>query len=179
MSKRQQAGYLRHLLRFFTGIIALLLIAAVAVSMFRIPLDLSSYKSLVESSVGKALGREVRIDGGIVVTTSLWPYFEIEGLNIANPGGLAEGNLATMDLARVSVGLLPLLQREIRIGEFRVSGLTLDLVRDKTGTRPIVTLDLSAQKIQMQDFDTGDWAAEDPVVEPVPQGDTDAVDPAW
>lgn len=129
----RQAGILRQLSLLFAIIFALLLIAVVVLSLFRISLDLSRFKPLVESSVAEALGREVSIEGGIVVTTSLWPYFEIEGVHIANPGGLGAGNLASMDLARVSVGLLPLLQRRIQIREFRVSGLALDLVREADG----------------------------------------------
>ena len=133
MNKRHQSGFLRYVLLLLGGIIGLVLVAAVIVTLFRIPIDLSQYKPLVESTISEALGREVRIDGDIVVTTSLWPYFEIEGLRIANPEGLAAGNLAAMDLARISVGLLPLLQRKIRIREFRVTGLALDLVRSADG----------------------------------------------
>lgn len=134
MNKRQQAGFVRQLMLLSTGFLALIVIALLVVSLFRIPLDLSRFKPLVESSVESALGREVSIDGKIVVTTSLWPYLKIEGLHIANPGGLEAGHLATMDLARISVGLLPLLQRKIKIREFRVSGLDLELVRGEDGT---------------------------------------------
>ena len=134
MSNRLQNGFLRYLLRFLLLIVALFVMAAVAVTLLRIPLDLSRYKPLLESTASQSLGRDVRIDGDIVVTTSLWPYFEIEGLHIANPGGAQDGDLAVMDLARVSVGLLPLLQRRLRIREFRVTGLRLDLVRSADGT---------------------------------------------
>jgi len=112
MNNRHQTGFLRHILRFLLLIVALFVMAAVAVTLLRIPLDLSRYKPLLESTASQSLGREVRIDGDIVVTTSLWPYFEIEGLHIANPGGAQDGDLAVMDLARVSVGLLPLLQAD-------------------------------------------------------------------
>lgn len=133
MNKKRQSGFIRHVLLLLAGLVGLLLIALLVVSLLRIPLDLSHYKTLAESTVSKALGRAVKIDGGMVVTTSLWPYFEIEGLRIANPGGFASGELAKMELARVGVGLLPLLKRKIRIREFTVSGLTLDLVRSAQG----------------------------------------------
>jgi len=79
------------------------------------------------------LGRDVKVGGNITVTTSLWPYFEIQKLRISNPVGFSPGesassDMATMDLARVTVGLLPLLQRRITIREFRVSGIELDLI---------------------------------------------------
>ena len=133
MNKRYQAGFLRHVLLLSGCLLGLLLIAALVVTLLRIPLDLARYKPLIESGVSEALGREINIDGDIVVTTSLWPYFEIHGLRIANPGGRGSGDLASMELARISVGLLPLLERKIRIREFRVSGLALDLVRAPDG----------------------------------------------
>ena len=133
MNKKGRSGFVRYLLLFLAGTLGLALIAVLVVSLLRIPIDLSRYKSVAEATASKALGREVSIEGGMVVTTSLWPYFEIEGLRIANPGGFPRGDLATMDLARVGVGLLPLLKSKIHIREFSVTGLTLDLVRSAGG----------------------------------------------
>ena len=133
MNKRYQAGFLRHVLLLSACLLGLLVIAALVVTLLRIPLDLARYKPLLESGVSEALGREISVDGDIVVTTSLWPFFELHGLRIANPGGHGNGDLASMELARISVGLLPLLQRKVRIREFRVSGLALDLVRAPDG----------------------------------------------
>ena len=133
MNKRYQAGFLRHVLLLSACLLGLLVIAVLVVTLLRIPLDLARYKPLLESGVSEALGREISVDGDIVVTTSLWPFFELHGLRIANPGGHGNGDLASMELARISVGLLPLLQRKVRIREFRVSGLALDLVRAPDG----------------------------------------------
>ena len=57
----------------------------------------------------------------------------LEGAGVVEavgPGteGFAEGDLARMDLARVTVGLLPLLERRIHVRAFQVDGLALDLV---------------------------------------------------
>jgi uncharacterized protein involved in outer membrane biogenesis len=115
------------------GLLALLLISLLAVTLLRIPIDLSRYETLIEETLGHALDRRVDIDGRMVVTTSLWPYFELDGLRISNPAGFPQGDLITMEHARLSVGLLPLLQRRLAIGEFRVRGFTLDLVRTVDG----------------------------------------------
>lgn len=124
---------LRFLLRGLFALLALLILALLVVTLLRIPLDLSRYKPVAEETLSEALGRRVSIEGKVVVTTSLWPYFELEGLHIANPSEFPEGDFALMEKARVSVGLLPLLQRRIEIREFHVSGLTLDLVRSADG----------------------------------------------
>lgn len=121
------------LLRALFALLALLILALLVVTLLRIPLDLSRYKPMAEEVLSEALGRHVNIDGKVVVTTSLWPYFELEGLHIANPARFPEGDFALLEKARLSVGLLPLLQRRLEIREFHVSGLNLDLVRTADG----------------------------------------------
>ena len=133
MSGNQRGGVLSFLLRGLFALVALLILALLVVTLLRIPLDLSRYKPMAEETLSEALGRRVNIDGKVVVTTSLWPYFELEGLHIANPTEFPAGDFALMEKARVSVGLLPLLQRRLEIREFHVSGLNLDLVRNAEG----------------------------------------------
>ena len=116
---------MRHLVHILIGLALLLLVALLVVALLRIPLDLTRYEPLAETVLSDTLGRPVEIDGRMVVTTSLWPYFELDGLRIANPPGFPQGDLVSMEHARVSVGLLPLLLRRISIREFRVRGLTL------------------------------------------------------
>jgi uncharacterized protein involved in outer membrane biogenesis len=124
---------LRYLVRILIALLVLLLATLLAVTLLRIPLDLSGFEAPVETALGEALGRRVDIDGRMMVTTSLWPYFELDGLRISNPPDFPEGDLVAMEHARISIGLLPLLQRRVAIREFRVSGLTLDLVRKPDG----------------------------------------------
>jgi uncharacterized protein involved in outer membrane biogenesis len=124
---------LRSILWLLGGVIALLVIAVLIVSLVRIPINVSSYKGLLESAASDALGRRVNVDGDIRVTTSLWPYFEIAGIRVANPDGFGTGDLVSMEHARVRVGLLSLLARRIRIKTFRVDGMTLNLVENEQG----------------------------------------------
>ena len=133
MMLQRQSGFLRLVLLSFMGFIALLVSIAVLVSLLRIPLDMERFKPQLESTLGSALGRGVSIDGDIRVTTSLWPYFELKGLRIANPAGFTDGDLASMQHARVTLGLLALLKGRVRIREFRVSGLELNLESTAAG----------------------------------------------
>ncbi len=134
MSNNQRGGVLRFFLRSLFALLTLLILALLAVSLLRIPLDLSRYKPMAEDVLSEILDRPVSIDGKVVITTSLWPYFELEGLHIANPPPFPEGDFALMKKARISVGFLPLLQRRIEIREIHVSGLNLDLVRTADGS---------------------------------------------
>jgi uncharacterized protein involved in outer membrane biogenesis len=125
-----KGGALRLFLLVLAAVITLIILVPI---LFRISIDLTDHKSVVETAVSNALGRNVSVDGEVRVTTSLWPYFEINGLRVANPEGFREGDMASMELARVSVGLLPLLNKKIHIREFRVEGLALNLERDMAG----------------------------------------------
>ena len=124
---------MRYLVRAVVALLGLLLIALLVVTLLRIPLDLSRYKPLVEDRLSEALGRQVAIDGALVVTTSLWPYFELGGMRIANPPGFPVGDVVVLEQARISIGLPPLLQRRVVIRDFKVSGMTLDLIRKADG----------------------------------------------
>jgi len=129
---------LRILIILLCTLFGLALVGLLAVSLLRLPLDLSAHKPLIESTVSKSLGRNVKIDGSITVTTSMWPYFEVQNLRISNPPGFSGGtsdadDMAKMGLARVTLGLLPLLQRRIVIREFRVSDIEVDLITDTDG----------------------------------------------
>jgi uncharacterized protein involved in outer membrane biogenesis len=129
--KKRSVG--RSVLYILGSLLSLVVIAALVLMLVRVPLNLSNYKSLIESSASNALGRAVKIEGDIKVTTSLWPYFEIQGLRILDAKEFGDGDLANMDLARITVGLLPLLQKKIHIREFRVERLELNLIRTESG----------------------------------------------
>ena len=73
------------------------------------------------------------MDGDVIVTTSLWPYLELGALRIAGSLGATETELLHMERARVTVGLLPLLERKLHIRSFLLEGLSLNLVRAADG----------------------------------------------
>jgi uncharacterized protein involved in outer membrane biogenesis len=124
---------LRILLTLLAVVLALLVVALLVVTLARIPVNISPYKGLIEAQASKALGREVKVDGDVIVTTSLWPYFEIGGLRIASPPEFDTDDLVQMQRARVTIGLVALLERQVRIRSFIVEGLALNLVRSAEG----------------------------------------------
>ena len=84
----------RFLLRTAATFGVLLVVVVLVLSLIRIPVNLNNYRGTVASAASSALGRTVSVDGDITVTTSLWPYFEIQTLRIANPAGFEDGDLA-------------------------------------------------------------------------------------
>ncbi len=106
---------LRWILYVMGGLIASLLLVILLLAVIRIPIDLSSYKGVVESAASLALGRTVKVDDRIVITTSLRPIFSLEGLRISNPKGFEKGDFLKMKTAEIQVGVLPLLLGKIQI----------------------------------------------------------------
>ena len=68
---------IRLLLFGTAGLLGLILAILVIVSFFRIPITLEGQKGLIESIATGTIDRQVKIDGAIKVTTSLWPVFII------------------------------------------------------------------------------------------------------
>ena len=124
---------LRWVLYIVGGLTALFILILAVLALVQIPLDLTKHKGLVESVATRSLGRTVKVDTKIGVTTSLWPVFTLEGLRIGNPKGFQEGDFAQMKTAKIQVSVLPLLLGKIHIGTFSVKGLSLALVANKEG----------------------------------------------
>ena len=124
---------LRWILYILGGLVACLLLILLLLATLRIPIDLSSHKGMAESAASLALGRTVKIDDKIVITTSLRPIFSLEGLRISNPKGFEKGEFLKMKTAEIQVRVLPLLLGKLQISKFSVKGLTVMLVENSSG----------------------------------------------
>ena len=124
---------LRWILYIVGGLIASVLLILILLSIIRIPIDLSSQKGMVESAASLALGRTVKIDDKIVISTSLRPVFSLEGLRISNPKDFEKGDFLNMKSAKIRVHVLPLLMGKINVAKFSVKGISITLVENKQG----------------------------------------------
>ena len=95
------------LVAVLVSLLSIAVVVVLVVSLARIPIDISRYRGLIERQASEALGRRVSVEGDVIVTTSLWPYFELAGLRVASPAGVFVEDLITMERVRVTVGLLP------------------------------------------------------------------------
>jgi len=124
---------IRRLLIGIAGLLGLILLLLIIVSLFRIPINLENQKGIIESIASEELERQVKIDGALMVTTSLWPVFIIEDVHVKNPAGFADGDFSRLQSARIEVGLVRLLLGKIRVRDFTVTGLELALRVDERG----------------------------------------------
>ena len=124
---------IRRVVLTITGIVGVVLIAVTVMTLLGVTIDLSYLRGGVEVSAEKALGRDVRINGPVVLEFSGWPSIEVRDVTIANvPGGRAD-NLFIAGLARLDISLLSLLKGELQIGEVTTEDVTLNLENDRQG----------------------------------------------
>jgi len=124
---------LRWVIYIVGGVIASLCLIILLLALIRIPVNLSRYKGVVEPAASLAMGRTVKVDGEIIITTSLQPVFSLEGLRISNPKGFEKGDFLQMKTAEIQVRVLPLLLGKINISKFSVKGLSVMLVENSAG----------------------------------------------
>jgi uncharacterized protein involved in outer membrane biogenesis len=128
------------------AVIAILLIWSIIVMTFGLKMDLSPFRAPVQVAASKALGRDVRIEGPVVLWPTAFPIIEVEGVRVANREGWAPEDLMRLERARLQLAVLPLLAGEISIGEITVEGLSLNLEATAEGENnwELVTIEPAA-----------------------------------
>jgi uncharacterized protein involved in outer membrane biogenesis len=108
------------------GLVGLFLLAALALHVF---VDVNAIKPRLEGVASGTLGMEVKFGGqpGIGVFPGL--HITLEDVHIRNRGA----DVAFAKEARLDIDLLPLLQKEIRIGKVTLEGSTISIERDRNG----------------------------------------------
>ncbi len=124
---------LRWVFAIVLGFILSIALFFVIVTAFAIPVELTRFKAPLEDIATKRLGRPVKIEGSIVVATSLNPTFTLKGLRIQNPQNFEQKDFLLMDEVRLQLSVLPLLNNKVHIPEFKVHGLVVTLEENAQG----------------------------------------------
>jgi len=111
---------------------ALVLVIVVALAI-GVPVSLEPFREPVAAAASQNLGRRVSIAGPFKLVPAFYPTVEIRGVSIANPPEWPEGEFAHLDLARLQLGVLPLLWRRATVNEVRVEGVALRLETNADG----------------------------------------------
>jgi len=115
------------------GLCALGVVAFISIAALDITLDLDEIRPAVATALSTALHRPARITGSVTLKPSLHPTLEIHGVEIDNPRGWTDTVFASMDLARVQVGIPALLRKQIDLGEISCNQVVLNLESNKKG----------------------------------------------
>ena len=117
-------------------LISLVVIVALAAVLIPILVDPNDYKDEIAQQVQQKTGRTLTIDGDINLSVSL-PLsvtLELGRIELSNAKGFADKPFARMDGASLYVAIWPLLtQNRLDIGEIKLNGMQLNLVKNKQG----------------------------------------------
>ena len=118
------------------GVLIIVCIVAVAVAMtLGLTINLDGLRSKVDAAATKALERDITIEGSVELVVSFQPGLEIQSVQIGNPEGWPQGNLARAERVRGEIDIIPLLRGKIQIGEVRADGVLLSLEATDTGEK--------------------------------------------
>ena len=108
------------------GFVGLLILVAVALLVF---VDINAYKPQLEVAASRVLGMEVRVGGRLGIGFFPGLHVTLQDVNIRNRGT----DLASAKQASLGIDLLPLLQKEFRIGKIALKRPRISIERDSDG----------------------------------------------
>jgi len=141
------------------ALVGLFIVLLVAVAMLFDPND---YKSEIAGAVEESTGRTLTLAGDLEL--QLFPRLRIAlgQAELSNAAGFGDAPFAHIEGARLQVGILPLLlAQRLEIDEASLSGLTLNLARDRQGRGNWEDLGAAAAAAEAEDTeDAPDEAVE-------------------
>jgi AsmA protein len=114
-------------------IAALILLVVGAATVFVATFDANDYKDRIKAQVAERTGRELSIPGDISLSVFPWIGVETGRVMLENAKGFGEKPFVQFDSAEVKVKLIPLLSRNVQVKSVNISGLDLNLSRNKQG----------------------------------------------
>lgn len=112
------------------SLVGVVIVALVAVWLF---VDPNDYKDRIAASVKDSTGRELSLPGELKLSVFPWIAIETGEAALGNPAGFGDEPFLTLQRARLSVKLLPLLRKQLEVGRIELDGLDLRLKQDSTG----------------------------------------------
>ncbi len=104
--------------------------------------DVDVFRNRIEQQLSLAFGREVVLQGPLILEPSLTPRIKVNGLKIANPDWASRPFLATVDTFDIRASLLPLLQGQLKIVFLEFRGVDLLLEETADGTNNFTFIDV-------------------------------------
>jgi len=122
--------FLKWLLAIVGVVAVLLVVASIVLPMV---IDPNNYKDEISAAVSKQTGRELTIGGEI--KWSVFPSIglELSDVTLGNPEGFGDQPMLDIGEAGISVKFLPLLKRQVEVGEVSMSDVSINLSRKADG----------------------------------------------
>lgn len=109
------------ILKWVLGIISFVIVASiVGVAIFISQFDLNKYKPQIEKIVFEQTGRKLYLNGEVALKISFVPTVAVKDVAFENAPWAQEKYMAKLKEADISLAILPLLNKEIEIGEVNI-----------------------------------------------------------
>lgn len=112
---------------------ALLLVLAAALVAIYLFFDPNAHKARITAAVKEATGRELSLSGKLSLSVFPWVAIETGEASLGNPPGFGKEPFLTLQHAKLSVKLLPLLHKQLEVGRIEIDGLDLRLQQNPAG----------------------------------------------
>jgi len=123
---------LKILLLVFVGIAGIVVIAAIALTLFFDPND---FRDKISAGVKDATGRDLVISGDISLSLFPWLAVDIGRTELGNAEGFGDEQFLSFEEASLSVRIMPLIVRQqIEVGTATLDGLSVNLEVAANGT---------------------------------------------
>lgn len=123
---------MKRLLKILAGLVALVIVAALAIPMF---ISADYLKTQLQAQVKKATGRELEIKGAASLKLLPNIAIHVEDVTLGNPAGFSTPYLVHIDRLEAGAALKPLLAKELRITGITLDGAVLNLEQNKAGAK--------------------------------------------
>ena len=142
------------LLKVITGVVLLIVVLVIVAPLI---VDPNDYREQIQSAVKDKTGRDLSINGDMSLSVFPWIGVGIKDVSLGNAKGFKPSQFAEIQEASVKVKLLPLLSKQVEVSTIVLSGLTLNLAKNKQGQSNWDDMEQPSNEVEKrQDTQEGD-----------------------
>ena len=112
------------------ALVALVVLALVAVVLF---VDPNDYRDDIAGMVERETGRKLTLTGDLKLSIFPWVALETGAASLSDAPGFGDEPFVSIQEARVSARLLPLLRGKLEVGKVQLTGARVRLITDGQG----------------------------------------------
>lgn len=125
--------YIAALLGAVLRLVELATILAAALVITEVSVSLDHLRQPLVDAISESTGRDVKIDGELSLTLSIFPALRAKGIYIYNEPGWKSEKIVTLNEASLELALMPLLVGELVLQELSAKQAVINLEQDAKG----------------------------------------------
>ena len=114
-------------------LLGLVLLIVAAIIIIPLVVDPNDFKPEIQQAVKDKTGRDLAIPGDIELSVFPWVALELGEVSLSNAEGFGDQPMAKVDGISIRVKVMPLLSKKLEMDKLQLSGLALNLGKDKNG----------------------------------------------